>query len=71
MAQRRILRTPGASEYLGLAESTLEKKRHKGEGPKFIKLGGRAIGYDVAALDRWLEQQRRLTVNADAPTDAA
>jgi predicted DNA-binding transcriptional regulator AlpA len=55
---RRILRTPAAAEYIGLAQSTLEKLRVVGRGPLFIRLGGRAIGYDVRDLDAWLDGQR-------------
>ena len=55
---KRILRTPGASEYVGLSSSTLEKMRLLGEGPRFVRLGGRAIGYDIRDLDAWLDQQR-------------
>ena len=54
---RRILRTPEAAEYVGLSASTLEKKRVTGDGPEFIRLGGRAVGYDVAALDAWLDAE--------------
>ena len=55
---KRILRTTEAAEYVGLSPSTLEKKRLTGDGPEFVRLGGRAIGYDVAALDAWIEAQR-------------
>ena len=55
---KRILRTLEAAQYLGLSPSTLEKKRLTGDGPQFVRLGGRAVGYDVAALDRWLDSQR-------------
>ena len=58
MAQGRILRTPEAAEYLGLASSTLEKMRVLRTGPVFIRLGGRAVGYDRADLDTWLDEQR-------------
>ena len=54
---RRILRTQDAAAYVGLSPSTIEKMRCYGGGPKFIRLGGRAIGYDIADLDRWLEAQ--------------
>jgi predicted DNA-binding transcriptional regulator AlpA len=54
----RILRTPRAAEYVGLSPSTLEKKRLSGGGPTFIRLGGRAVGYDVRDLDAWLDIQR-------------
>lgn len=55
---RRILRTPGAAAYVGLSPSTLEKKRLSGDGPAFLRLGGRAVGYDVRDLDAWLDAQR-------------
>ena len=51
------LRTPAAADYVGYSESTLEKKRLKGEGPPFIRLG-RAIVYDTRDLDAWLAARR-------------
>ena len=66
---RRVLRTPGASEYVGLSTSTLEKMRLTDEGPRFLRLGGRAVGYDIRDLDEWLDGQRAET-EAD-PRDAA
>ena len=61
MADTRILRTRPAARYVGLSASTLEKMRLNGGGPKFIRLGGRAIGYDVRDLDDWLDLQREST----------
>jgi predicted DNA-binding transcriptional regulator AlpA len=58
MARKRILRTPAASEYTSLSVSTLEKRRQRGEGPPFVRLGGRAIGYDIDDLDAWLDKQK-------------
>ena len=55
---RRILRTREAAEYVGLASSTLEKMRLGNGGPRFIRLGGRAVGYDIRDLDAWLDEQR-------------
>ena len=54
----RRLRTPAAAEYLGYAESTLEKRRVTGDGPPFIQLG-RVIVYDTRDLDAWLASRRR------------
>lgn len=55
----RRLRTKAAAEYLGYAESTLEKKRLTGNGPPFIRLGDRgAIVYDTRDLDAWLAEHR-------------
>lgn len=56
---RRILRTREAADYIGLSPSTLEKKRLSGDGPRFVRLGGRAVGYDLRDLDEWLDAQRR------------
>ena len=56
LAHRR-LRTPAAADYLGYAESTLEKKRLTGDGPPFIRLG-RTIVYDTRDLDAWLLTRR-------------
>ena len=58
LVARRIFRTPAAAEYVGVAPSTLEKKRLTGDGPRFLRLGGRAVGYDIADLDAWLDRQR-------------
>ena len=61
--EHRRLRTPAAADYLGYAESTLEKKRLTGDGPPFIKLG-RVIVYDTRDLDSWLSA-RRATSTSD------
>ncbi len=56
--QMRILRTPEAATYVGLSSSTLEKMRLTGDGPRFIRLGGRAVGYAIEDLDAWLDARR-------------
>ena len=58
---KRVLRTHEAAEYIGLAASTVEKMRLGEDGPRFIRLGGRAVGYDVQDLDDWLDHQREAT----------
>lgn len=68
---RRVLRTKPAAEYLGFAESTLEKLRLSGAGPRFIRLGTRAVGYDVADLDAWLKTRRRADRTSTDPDPAA
>jgi predicted DNA-binding transcriptional regulator AlpA len=67
--QRRILRTRHAAPYVGLAESTLEKMRVVGNGPPFVRLGARAVGYRPEDLDLWLE--RRQVSNTSASVSAA
>jgi predicted DNA-binding transcriptional regulator AlpA len=57
--QRRIFRTPEAARYLGLAVSTLEKRRVSGGGPRWVRLGARAVGYDISDLDEFIDQNYR------------
>jgi predicted DNA-binding transcriptional regulator AlpA len=57
--QPRVLRTPDAARYLGLAASTLEKLRLTGGGPRFIRIGFRAVGYAIGDLDAFIEGRRR------------
>ena len=63
--QRRLVKTEGASEYTTLAVSTLEKLRLSGGGPRFVKLGGRAIAYDLRDLDSWIDSQRRVSCTSE------
>ena len=71
MEHRRILRTSEAAYYIGLSPSTLEKKRLTGGGPRFIRLGGRAVGYDIHDLNEWLDAQRRDGMDETVPPPAA
>jgi predicted DNA-binding transcriptional regulator AlpA len=58
-----IYRTPGAAQYLGLSPSTLEKMRLQGTGPRFTKLGARAVGYFVQDLDEFANAGRRTSTS--------
>lgn len=51
------LRTPDAAKYLGIGQSTLERKRVDGSGPKFRQLGARIVTYAVGDLDAWASRQ--------------
>jgi predicted DNA-binding transcriptional regulator AlpA len=55
---RRVLRPKEAARYLGVSPSNLAKRRVYGQPPAFVRLG-RAVGYDIAELDRWLASCRR------------
>lgn len=47
------LKGPDAAAYLGLSASTLEKMRHLGRGPRYLKVGGR-IFYRRTDLDAYI-----------------
>lgn len=57
------LRGTSAAEYLGISASTLEKMRHEGRGPRYLKLGGRVF-YQVKDLDSYI--QRSLVETTDS-----
>ena len=54
--QQEPLALPKAvAEYLGTTPQNLAQMRYRGTGPKFIKLGHRAIRYSWADVFAWLE----------------
>jgi hypothetical protein len=56
---KRVLRPPDASDFIGLAVSTLAKMRLNGTGPDFVKLSPRAVGYTIEMLVDYAEKRRR------------
>jgi len=60
------LRTPAASRYLGIPESTLTKMRVSGDGPAFVRLSAKSIGYRKCDLDAYLAS-RVCKSTADRP----
>ena len=61
------LNTREAAEYLGLSPRTLDRYRVSGDGPVFLKLGGR-VGYLREDLDHWLRTRRRASTSDDGTT---
>jgi excisionase family DNA binding protein len=58
--------TPEAAKRLNLADSTLEKMRVSGRGPKFIRLG-RVVRYDDEDLDAFIQAGRRASTSDSGP----
>lgn len=58
LSPRRLLRPEAASNYLGIAASTLAKYRCRGCGPPYIKVNHQLVLYDPAELDAWLDARR-------------
>jgi predicted DNA-binding transcriptional regulator AlpA len=56
---KRVLRAYEAASYTGLSQSTLAKRRLRGEPPVFVRLGSKAVGYRLDDLDGWLRDCRR------------
>lgn len=58
-----VYRAPAAAAYVGESESTLAKRRMRGDGPAFLKLGKRTVGYRRSDLDAWLAACRRTSTS--------
>jgi len=65
MTHRKLMKQKEAAECLGLSEATLERDRWRGGDIPYIKVGPRAIRYDLDQLDDYLESKtvRKEVVN--------
>jgi excisionase family DNA binding protein len=58
----RLLSTEEAAEILNVSPKTLQKWRHKGEGPPFYRYGSgeaKVVGYAPTELRDWLKPQQQ------------
>ncbi|MBT2555839.1 AlpA family transcriptional regulator [Arthrobacter sp. ISL-5] len=58
------------ADWLGYTPEGLAQMRYRGNGPKFIKLGGKAVRYRWADVQAWLHQQT-MQRTGDPSGDAA
>lgn len=58
MTDREYLTTPEAAKYLSVSIQFLEISRHKGAGPKYVKLS-RMVRYPREELDRFMREHTR------------
>ena len=67
----RVLSPAETAKTLGLSEPVLERLRAAGEGPPWVRLSARRVGYRVADLAAWLESRRVSTCPDGAIRGAA
>jgi predicted DNA-binding transcriptional regulator AlpA len=53
-----LLNVREAASRLGLSKSTLDKWRCAGKGPRYVKSTDRAVRYDPADLEAWINGRR-------------
>lgn len=56
---REYFTVPEAASYLRVSKQLLDKLRHFGGGPVYIRVTQRAIRYERAALDVWMRERRQ------------
>lgn len=54
-ATHRVIRLPEVIKKTGLGRTTLYRMSTSGEFPESISLGGKAMGWIEAEVDRWIE----------------
>lgn len=52
-----VLTETQAARLLNISHATLKRLRATGEGPKFLQLSKRLIGYRRTGLEEWLKQR--------------
>jgi predicted DNA-binding transcriptional regulator AlpA len=52
-----LLRTREAAQLIGCSAATLEQMRRRGDGPVFIRVRPKFIGYRRADIAAWLESR--------------
>ena len=55
--KKNLVKQDSAATFLGLSEATLERDRWRGGDIPYIKVGPRAIRYDLNQLDAYLESR--------------
>jgi hypothetical protein len=55
----QLYSTKQLSKLLAVSEQLIELWRHRGEGPRFVKLGARCIRYKRTDLLVWLNERAR------------
>ena len=55
--EHRILRLPAVMARTGLSRSTIYLRVSQDTFPKPVNLGGRAVGWVEAEIQKWLERQ--------------
>ena len=58
-----LLKPKDAARLLKVSLSWLAKARMRGDGPPFIKIGGRSIRYAETALIQWMKSRQRLSTS--------
>ena len=53
---KRLVGQKEAAEYLSLSEATMERDRWRGGDIPYIRIGPRAIRYDLEQLDDYIDR---------------
>lgn len=65
-----VLTEAEAAQWLRLSVRSLQRLRLAGDGPEYLQLGERRLGYRAGALRAWLATRTRASTSAPIGTEA-
>jgi excisionase family DNA binding protein len=60
----KLLTTKEAARFLGVSEAFLERDRWAGAEIPFVRVGSRAVRYELAALEAFIQSRVRKSTRA-------
>lgn len=60
----KLLTTKEAARFLGVSEAFLERDRWAGATIPFVRVGSRAVRYELAALEAFVQSRIRMSTQA-------
>jgi len=61
--EKRLLTTKEAAEYLNVSMAFLERDRWAGALIPFVRIGRRAIRYDLEVLNNYIQENSRVSTS--------
>ena len=65
--QDRLLTPPEAADFISLTPRFLAVRRHRGDGPKFVRISSTCVRYLQSDLLAWIEELRRTSTSDPGP----
>jgi len=65
--QRRLLTTADLGEVLGMTRTAIYNMRHRGDGPRWIRIDARSVRYRPEDVEAWLEERAAATASEAPP----
>ena len=63
--RKNLVKQKEAADYLDLSEATLERDRWRGGDIPYIRIGSRAIRYDLAQLNEYIDRNTVKNIEVD------
>jgi prophage regulatory protein len=60
MTIQRVLRRPEVEAVCGLSRSSIYAAMDRGEFPRPVRLGRRAVGWPLSSIENWLNDREQL-----------